>query len=539
MHRYSYVAAEENWHDWNFEQSLDIYRPIVNDCKDKDDDHSDDSDYSDDSNSCCCGKNDGLVVLLVVGSGWMGHQPYIYRPCAWWNAAGPRTTAAALQCPCVCIRHRGAYFQLPNWTTLLGYGAVPLTSIATAVAWWCQDNGGTASLLWWAYLLPLVFVLVCALLKWSARGSATLNDMVDDVATAIAWVEQHPHLIFASGDNNQTCRQRQRPQVVFGGYSSGGHVAATLLQRPASYWKERHGLASPKELFDAIVYISGVLAVRPVDTSRLDNLPTVSNTIQTIYSRSSSSGLTSFSSSHETSTTSSSTTPENASPNTDHHRETTITTTKTTRTSSITHDSVVFFPKDFSLPPRGRHGSITNATTPVWLTNWVCRVVWGSDWQSHLPSPLEEIVQCCSSDDDLTPCRSDDVRTIPHLLIQNHHEVPLLVPPFRFLSFCLDTFFCAAAYHRALQQSHHRPAAQGATRTTHVTLRIVGSDHWNILASQHLYHALREELPPLLRIRNCPASHQTITPPSPLFVDPLSDSLSLKHHQAISPSKSC
>ena len=72
---------------------------------------------------------------------------------------------------------------------------------------------------------------------------------------------------------------------------------------------------------------------------------------------------------------------------------------------------------------------------------------------------------------------------MPHLLIENRHEIPFGLP-------WLDTFFCAAAYKQAL--------VEAGAAANKVTLRLVDSDHWNILASRHLYEALQDELPALL-----------------------------------------
>ena len=99
-----------------FEQSLDVYWPKY--------------DFRED-----------LVVLLTVGSGWMGHPPWVYRGTSWWNSLGPKTIASALHCKCVCIRHRGAYVQLPDWFTLLGYCLLlPVGIIAGALLWYNNDQ---------------------------------------------------------------------------------------------------------------------------------------------------------------------------------------------------------------------------------------------------------------------------------------------------------------------------------------------------------------------------------------------------------------
>ena len=65
------------------------------------------------------------LVVLVVGSGWLGHRPPVYNFFNKENAAGPRTIAA-LGCVCVAVRHRGAFIQAPNATLSVLIAAVAL-----------------------------------------------------------------------------------------------------------------------------------------------------------------------------------------------------------------------------------------------------------------------------------------------------------------------------------------------------------------------------------------------------------------------------
>ena len=109
-----------------FEKSLDVYAPAD-------------------------GTRDGSMpaaVLLVVGSGWMGHHWSIYRATSWWNASGPKTIASCGTI-CICIRHRGAFFKVPpvvpahllttvviaqNRSSLLLSTLLLITATATAIA---------------------------------------------------------------------------------------------------------------------------------------------------------------------------------------------------------------------------------------------------------------------------------------------------------------------------------------------------------------------------------------------------------------------
>eukprot|EP00316_Scyphosphaera_apsteinii_P009280 CAMPEP_0119340650 /NCGR_PEP_ID=MMETSP1333-20130426/100782_1 /TAXON_ID=418940 /ORGANISM="Scyphosphaera apsteinii, Strain RCC1455" /LENGTH=240 /DNA_ID=CAMNT_0007352451 /DNA_START=165 /DNA_END=887 /DNA_ORIENTATION=+ len=101
-----------------------------------------------------------------------------------------------------------------------------------------------------AAFLLLVWVLWIA----CARGSASFDAMLDDVVSALCWIRS----------NTQCATGGLRPPaaVIFGGYSSGAHVAASLLNRP--HLLAARGLPAPCEgLCDGVLYVSGVLATRP------------------------------------------------------------------------------------------------------------------------------------------------------------------------------------------------------------------------------------------------------------------------------------
>ena len=90
-----------------FEQSLDVYTPIY---------------------PAAAGSEPLPLVVLVVGSAWLGHRHLIYGGTSWWNSAGPKTVAS-LGAVCVCIRHRGAFPRPPTSrieTLLLACLLVPL-----------------------------------------------------------------------------------------------------------------------------------------------------------------------------------------------------------------------------------------------------------------------------------------------------------------------------------------------------------------------------------------------------------------------------
>jgi hypothetical protein len=205
-----------------------------------------------------------IVVLLVVGSGWMGHHWSIYRATSWWNSAGPQTMAQSGhggRTTCVCIRHSGAFFHVPSLWSKPAVTIRYLVAVLLATALLLpttSSSSSTLSLVLWASAASLGGLAAASIL---GQGSATLDDMVNDVAQAIAWVQAHPELC-CQNPLSTTAVSFRNASMILGGYSSGGHVVACLLQRP-DVW-QRHGLPNdPASLLAGIVYVSGVLAVQP------------------------------------------------------------------------------------------------------------------------------------------------------------------------------------------------------------------------------------------------------------------------------------
>jgi len=276
--RYYYAAIAEGDREKNpqrpllFEQSLDIYKPIV--------ESQADAEHIASKNL--------PIVIMVVGSGWIGHRAIVYASTSFWNSSGPKTIAS-LGCTCVCIRHRGAFCVLPSASVLASVLAAILAVFWAALGWQA------------AVVETTMLIAVLGLLARGGRGSAQFEDMLQDVAKALAFIESNKQLLkiewagkadasvlapSASGlsatdltkadfpfsaskeesdMNSKTMTDNSEkdelPRFVFGGYSSGGHVAATLLQRPDLF--EKNGLPSPDKLFHGIIMISGMLAVRP------------------------------------------------------------------------------------------------------------------------------------------------------------------------------------------------------------------------------------------------------------------------------------
>ena len=88
-------------------------------------------------------------------------------------------------------------------------------------------------------------------MELAGNGSASFDQMQNDVMDALAFLEKNKNRL---GLNISS-------PFIFGGYSSGGHVASTVTQQP-HLWKERN-LPSPDIYCDSLLYISPVLSTKP------------------------------------------------------------------------------------------------------------------------------------------------------------------------------------------------------------------------------------------------------------------------------------
>ena len=251
-----------------FEQSLDIYRPKAAAA-------AGDRRKSGDAPT--------TVVVLVVGSAWLGHRAWVYSGTSWWNSSGPRAVADAGRI-CVCVRHRGSYMRTFSVLTMafLGVVAALAATLAYAVlgesAWKLLEErtgkgiggdvfGRMVGVFFVAYATGIV------LMALGGIGSASFDDMQHDVMDALAWLhanevklglDRHPTTKRGGGYSNEVeWKHRRRRLFVFGGYSSGGHVAATVTQN-AALWMDRN-LPKPRVHCDSMLYISPVLATRAYD----------------------------------------------------------------------------------------------------------------------------------------------------------------------------------------------------------------------------------------------------------------------------------
>ena len=162
--RYFYSDKDQHL----FEKSLDVYKPIL------------------DSNSTAKdNKEEELpVVILVVGSCWVGHRAFVYAGTSWWNSSGPKTVAS-LGTTCVCIRHRGAFCVLPDIATIG-------QCLALVFALSCAGTGGQWQL---ALLMTAMVALMLALFAVGGKGAAKFEDMLEDVAEALCWIDNNKHVL--------------------------------------------------------------------------------------------------------------------------------------------------------------------------------------------------------------------------------------------------------------------------------------------------------------------------------------------------------
>jgi hypothetical protein len=388
-----------------FEKSLDIYKPQMQD-------------------------PNMPIVVVVVGSGWMGHRWFIYRMTSWWNSGGPKTIAS-LDTVCVCIRHRGAFCQgiedMELWPPMvLWIGLV--SAIVAAV-----------SDVWPLFILvPMALLLLRYLLILGNTGSATLDDMVCDVSEALQWIDKNKKQLAVDVAHNE--KAQSMPPFVFGGYSSGGHVASTLMSRPKDWKKHMH-------MFSGILMISGVLAVKP-ETVRIEASATSSAKDGAIKGHRTGNSNASIAST--------------ATIQTEETLGYTIVSTDGSDGSSITEEKN----KDDVPPVKQRAAPSAlevGQNKPRWLTDTVMNAVWG-ETSNQIPSPIVQP----------TPVE------LPHLLVGNYKEM--------FGLQWLDIFFCSRDYHDNLVR-----------RGVRSTLKQINSDHWNILSSRLLREALRQELPTLVK----------------------------------------
>jgi len=225
-----------------FEQSIDVYMPVKSSAQ-----------------------TQKIPVVLVMGSGWLGHKAYFYTMTNWWNSSAPKQLCGRLGHPCVSIRHSGGF--------LLGdkNRSVPFMSRGMSLLWIAAGAGAVLAAkerLDSNTAIGLSLLLFMAFMYIDGIGAAGIEDMVSDVSAALRYIDEHSNewglanAVVESKNNN-----KNNIPVVFGGYSSGAHVAATLLtDSPLSPLLSATS-KRPRKLKNltirSVMYLSGVLDVSP------------------------------------------------------------------------------------------------------------------------------------------------------------------------------------------------------------------------------------------------------------------------------------
>jgi hypothetical protein len=257
--------------DGRFEQSLDVYMPVKN------------------SNNLASSKDEDakqqeqppkVPVVLVMGSGWLGHKPYFYVMTNWWNSSAPKQICGRLGHPCVSIRHSGGYLfgrkaapsSSSSSLTLSSVVAALTVAIIAALVLYLSPSSSTPPPALAVIVVPLLLVIGCR----EGMGAAGIENMVEDVYTALAYIDAH-----ASEWGLRGCPSNEKTiPIVFGGYSSGAHVAATLLTAsslsPLLSLNETGNASKPPQeqqqlvsqrlehiRIRSVLYLSGVLDVSP------------------------------------------------------------------------------------------------------------------------------------------------------------------------------------------------------------------------------------------------------------------------------------
>jgi len=221
----------------------------------------------------------------------------------------------------------------------------------------------------------LLFILGLLLIQLGGMDCATFDDMQNDVLTALAWLKSNEDLIglkcsssTKSGEqqssNKSTSSNKHQSRFIFGGYSSGGHVASVVCQTP-TLWKE-HDLSPPHIHCDSLLFISPVLSTKSYHDVLLKKVSSLSSA--------SSASLPSLSPSD---TGSSSASEHNLS------RQSSLATDVSSLTSTL-----------------------STSKSPTWLTDQVVKGVFGSA-SSTVPSPIHTYEKSPSIQHVFVGCRNE------------------------------------------------------------------------------------------------------------------------------------
>lgn len=199
---YQFKRSKHYYTQYNrHEQSIDVYQQTTSASIDE-----------------IASNDDRTVLILVMGSGWIGHQRWVHATTNWWNSQCPTSICGRLGYTCITIRHSGGFFHVKTLTAL----AIVLCLLQPA----------------YAYLWLLAWLI----LYIQGRGAASIHDMLQDVGSAFDYIS----------DNASNLGLDKDCKFVVGGYSSGAHLAATYMSKQKQLTDER---------IIGILHLSGMLGL--------------------------------------------------------------------------------------------------------------------------------------------------------------------------------------------------------------------------------------------------------------------------------------
>jgi len=143
------------------------------------------------------GTNDRMNIIFSMGSGWLGHKPYIYAVTNWWNSSAPKQICGRPGHPCLSIQHSGGYQfgrNKKDHSSSLFLGFWTLILVVVPVVW--------QSLV--VDMIPLLLLVMALLLLYrEGIGVAGIKDMVSDVSAALNYIDGHYES--SNGGAQSTC----------------------------------------------------------------------------------------------------------------------------------------------------------------------------------------------------------------------------------------------------------------------------------------------------------------------------------------------
>ena len=228
-----------------FEQSLDIYEPsLVDDRRSQ----NDGSSYNDIHRKQQQQQQRPHIVVLVMGSGWLGHRSFVYSGTNWWNSSAPKNIVSCGQVA-ICVRHSGGFpivgttlraivaFLIILWIVYQQLLSLIMTEQTQQYDWYTILWNASTSYYFYVVFALVTYIFLHVQSSYGQHRPAKIQQMVDDVSKALSYIDEHiitskllvlhQQDISKNDDSNKT-----KIPIIFGGYSSGGHVAATLLLSP-------------------------------------------------------------------------------------------------------------------------------------------------------------------------------------------------------------------------------------------------------------------------------------------------------------------